>query len=115
MLALQGYYAGQKVQALETIQARKNQKVIITVLDEFIEETSGDGKEICRCLIRNLKIDWRYLIRFALYIKQCVFLRDISSLNENPNPPTILGRIESAISPYRAKNKQPLVNRDCEQ
>ncbi len=38
MLALQGYYDGQKIQTLEAIQAKKNQKVIITVLDEFVEE-----------------------------------------------------------------------------
>lgn len=39
MLALQGYYDGNTVQTLEKIQAKKNQKLIITVLDEFIEET----------------------------------------------------------------------------
>lgn len=38
MLTLQGYYDGQKIQTLEAIQAKKNQKVIITVLDEFVEE-----------------------------------------------------------------------------
>lgn len=38
MLALEGYYDGENVQALGNIQARKNQKLIITVLDEFIEE-----------------------------------------------------------------------------
>lgn len=38
MLALQGYYDGQKIQTMEKIQAKKNQKVIITVLDEFVEE-----------------------------------------------------------------------------
>ena len=32
------YYDGQKNQTLEPIQAKKNQKVIITVLDEFVEE-----------------------------------------------------------------------------
>ena len=37
MLSLHGYYDGQKIQTLEAIQAKKNQKVIITVLDEFIE------------------------------------------------------------------------------
>lgn len=38
MLALQGYYDGNAVQTLEEIRAEKNQKLIITVLDEFIEE-----------------------------------------------------------------------------
>lgn len=38
MLALQGYYDGEKIQTLEAVRAKKNQKVIITVLDEFVEE-----------------------------------------------------------------------------
>lgn len=38
MLALQGYYDGNTVQPLEKIQAKKNQKLIITILDEFIQE-----------------------------------------------------------------------------
>ncbi|WP_455057051.1 hypothetical protein [Jutongia sp.] len=38
MLALQGYYDGNSVQTLEKICAQKNQKLVITVLDEFLEE-----------------------------------------------------------------------------
>lgn len=38
MLSLQGYYDGTAVQTLEKITAKKNQKLIITVLDEFIDE-----------------------------------------------------------------------------
>lgn len=38
MLALRGYYDGNSVQALEEIHAKKNQKLVITILDEFIEE-----------------------------------------------------------------------------
>ena len=38
MVALKGYYDGTAVQALEKIQAKKNQKLIITILDEFMEE-----------------------------------------------------------------------------
>lgn len=33
-----GYYDGETIQTLGTIHAEKNQKVIITVLDEFVEE-----------------------------------------------------------------------------
>lgn len=40
MLALQGYYDGSNIQTLETIHAKKNQKVIITILDEFVEENN---------------------------------------------------------------------------
>lgn len=38
MLALEGYYDGTRVQTLGKIQAQKNQKLIITILDEFVEE-----------------------------------------------------------------------------
>ena len=41
MVSLSGYYDGNTVQTLEKIQAKKNQKVIITILDEFIEESSS--------------------------------------------------------------------------
>lgn len=39
MLALQGYYDGETIQPLGEFPAKKNQKLIITVLDEFINET----------------------------------------------------------------------------
>lgn len=39
MFALEGYYDGTAVQTLEKITAKKNQKLIITILDEFMEET----------------------------------------------------------------------------
>lgn len=39
MLALQGYYDGENIQPLEKINAKKNQRLIITVLDDFIPET----------------------------------------------------------------------------
>lgn len=42
MLALEGYYDGKSVQTLEKIQAQKNQKLIITILDEFMEEKSKE-------------------------------------------------------------------------
>ena len=41
MVSLNGYYDGNTVQTLEKIHAKKNQKVIITILDEFIEESSS--------------------------------------------------------------------------
>lgn len=37
MLALKGYYDGNSIQTLEKLHAQKNQKLIITVLDEFME------------------------------------------------------------------------------
>lgn len=38
MLAIEGYYDGENVQTLGKMQAKKNQKLIITILDEFVEE-----------------------------------------------------------------------------
>lgn len=45
MLALEGYYDGKVIQTIQRIQARKNQKLIITILDEFVEEASV-GREL---------------------------------------------------------------------
>ncbi|MDE7311229.1 MAG: hypothetical protein K2N87_06365 [Eubacterium sp.] len=44
MLALQGYYDGKMIQPLGEFPAKKNQKLIITVLDEFMSETSVKEK-----------------------------------------------------------------------
>ena len=38
MISLPGYFDGNTVQSFEKIDALKNQKLIITVLDEFIED-----------------------------------------------------------------------------
>ena len=38
MLALEGYYDGENVRMLGKMQAQKNHKLIITILDEFVEE-----------------------------------------------------------------------------
>lgn len=48
MLALKGYYDGTAVQMLEKITAKKNQKLIITILDEFIEETPKQSSTSAR-------------------------------------------------------------------
>ena len=39
MLAVQGYYDGMAIKPLEKILAKPNQRVIITVMDEFVEST----------------------------------------------------------------------------
>lgn len=36
MLAVQGYYDGAVIEPLEKITAKPNQRVIITILDEFV-------------------------------------------------------------------------------
>jgi hypothetical protein len=38
MLAVKGYYDGTSIQLLEEAHAQKNQKVIVTLLDEYIEK-----------------------------------------------------------------------------
>ncbi len=37
MLAVQGYYDGAMIKPLEKIAAKPNQRVIITIMDEFVE------------------------------------------------------------------------------
>jgi len=54
MLALEGYYDGKTIQPLEKINAKKNQRLIITVLDDFISETPKTEKkkqqgDLCSC------------------------------------------------------------------
>lgn len=41
MLAVPGYFDGVAVRPLEKMDARPNQKVIITVIDEFLEPNAG--------------------------------------------------------------------------
>lgn len=44
MLVLQGYYDGKSIQTLGKLHAKKNQRLIITVLDEFISEVPEEKK-----------------------------------------------------------------------
>ncbi|MBR3504846.1 MAG: hypothetical protein IKO07_11495 [Clostridia bacterium] len=37
MLSIQGYYDGVAIKPLEKIEAKPNQRVIITIMDEFVE------------------------------------------------------------------------------
>lgn len=37
MLAVQGYFDGTAIRTLEDIDAKPNQRVIITILDDFVE------------------------------------------------------------------------------
>ena len=43
MFAVQGYYNGKTVTPLEKIIAKPNQRVIITVMDDFIEPENSQG------------------------------------------------------------------------
>ena len=37
MIAIEGYYDGQKIMPIEKVDLKLNQKVLITILDEFVE------------------------------------------------------------------------------
>ena len=45
MIAVQGYYDGANIKPLETIMAKPNQRVIITIMDEFIEPSTDNVKQ----------------------------------------------------------------------
>lgn len=44
MLALKGYFNGKEFVPLERVKIKRNQKVIITVLDEFVSEKDSQEK-----------------------------------------------------------------------
>lgn len=45
MFAIQGYFDGVTVKPLEKITAKPNQKVIITIMDEFVEPEDKTDKK----------------------------------------------------------------------
>ncbi len=45
MLAVQGYYDGAMIKPLEKISAKPNQRVIITIMDEFVEPARTTRKK----------------------------------------------------------------------
>ena len=48
MLAVQGYYDGTAIRPLEKITARPNQRVIITIMDEFVNPETPVRKKSLR-------------------------------------------------------------------
>ena len=48
---VQGYYDGTAVRPLEQLAAKPNQKVIITVIDEFVEPVKNIGKKGIRGIL----------------------------------------------------------------
>ena len=47
-MTVQGYYDGANIRLLEKIAAKPNQKVMITITDEFIEPAQGTRKKSLR-------------------------------------------------------------------
>lgn len=46
MLAAQGYFDGVTIKTLEKINAKPNQQVIITIMDEFVEPAKTVRKKV---------------------------------------------------------------------
>ncbi|MEE0957075.1 MAG: hypothetical protein UH734_03180 [Ruminococcus sp.] len=51
MLAIKGYYDGVTIQPLEKIVAKPNQRVIITIMDEFVSQESTESKKKLRGIL----------------------------------------------------------------
>lgn len=51
MLAVHGYYDGVAIQPLEKITAKPNQRVIITIMDEFVEPVKETHKKGMRGIL----------------------------------------------------------------
>ena len=45
MVAVQGYYDGMPIKSFEKITAKPNQRVIITIMDEFVEPDIAEEKK----------------------------------------------------------------------
>lgn len=45
MLAIQGYYDGVAIHLLEEMTAKPNQRVLITVMDEFVDLAEAEHKK----------------------------------------------------------------------
>ena len=47
-MTVQGYYDGMNIRLLEEIPAKPNQKVVITIIDEFVEPAARTRKKSLR-------------------------------------------------------------------
>ena len=53
MQAIQGYYDGVSIRPLEKLIAKPNQRVIITIMDEFVEPAKAVPKKGMRGVLRQ--------------------------------------------------------------
>lgn len=56
MLAVQGYFDGVAIQPLEQVIAKPNQRVIITIMDEFVDLTKARVRTVCAARCQNMPI-----------------------------------------------------------
>ena len=61
MLALKGYFNGKDFIPLENVQIKRNQKVIITVLDEFVSDSESVEKPYKKYVGKLSKEDFNEL------------------------------------------------------
>lgn len=54
MLAIQGYYDGTAIQPLEKVIAKPNQRVIITIMDDFVDPEKAQQKKGMRGALAHL-------------------------------------------------------------
>ena len=68
MLVVQGYYDGVSIKTLEKLIAKPNQRLIITVMDDFVEpEKNNNKKDLCGILaeyanpelVKKEKLAWQ--------------------------------------------------------
>ncbi len=53
MLAVQGYYDGEAIKTFEKISAKPNQRVLITLLDDFVEPVPYSRKKGVRGILSH--------------------------------------------------------------
>ncbi|NSW90956.1 MAG: DUF104 domain-containing protein [Firmicutes bacterium] len=68
MLALKGYFNGKEFIPLEKVDIRPNQKVIITVLDEYVDAKTVSGKSFLKYFG---KLDNESYQEFEEALKEC--------------------------------------------
>ena len=56
MVAVQGYYDGTAIRSLEKIDAKPNQRVIIAILDEFVEP--AEIRKVCKKEMRGILAEY---------------------------------------------------------
>ena len=71
MLAVQGYYDGAAFQPLEKTKVLPNQKVIVTIIDDFVEKPKASEEERLK-LVEELSVS---LAEYAI--------KDVRSIDEN--------------------------------
>ncbi|MBR1886045.1 MAG: hypothetical protein IJ812_06525 [Schwartzia sp.] len=100
MLAVAGYYDGANVQFLEQPDIKKNQRVIITIMNDFVEETTpaiSQNLDRKNAAFQRLEawrkgnkqtfeadFDWKQEVREALHEKYGIRILHNSTISNEP-------------------------------